>query len=312
MKLTPLLAQFLYQNNLLSLPGFGTFTLNPSSNVEADTKKTDQSYPKDIRFTNNPSVKVDDNLIEFIAKQAGKMKILAQSDLSSYLEQMQEFLNIGKPFLIEGIGTLVKTKEGLYDFTPGILSNEKIIDPNVKELANTSSSEESFTGYKEMLGKYDRPGFTFKKIIVALLLFGSIGLAVWGGYAIYKKNKEKKATREEETVAVPVQESKIVTDTSLLQKKQEQEPAITSKPVDKNPGSYNFIFETTQNKSRALKRFYFLKDINPRIQLQTADSALFKIMIRLSVPATDTLRVKDSLNGWYYGKDKTKWRVKIE
>ncbi len=76
-----------------------------------------------------------------------------------------------------------------------------------------------------------------------------------------------------------------------------------SKPKQRVDPGYKFVFETTVNKKRAIKRFNFLKTINSDIHLEpAADSSSFDITVNMIIPASDTTRVKDSLNNWYYGK----------
>lgn len=295
MKLAPILAQYLSTNKRLALPGVGTFQSTPSAYV--DTAKNPKLPADDISFANNPATRLDDDLIKFISENTGKMKPLAISDLESYLELMQQFLNIGKPFQIEGIGTLVKMKPGVYEFTSGHLLNEKIAEPAVKELASTSTTDDSFSGYKTY-PKHSTAGVTFKKTFVAFLLFGGIGFAIWGGYTLSNKNKIDSPTEDvQEKAVVPVMDT------------------ITAAPVEKTiaatdtikktqhaPG-YKFVFESTPNKKRAIKRFNFLKTINSDIHLEpAADSSSFDITVNLIIPASDTTRIKDSLNNWYYGK----------
>jgi hypothetical protein len=50
----------------------------------------------------------DAELVIFIAENTGKMKSLVASDLDSNLELARQFLNIGKPYLFEGIGHFQK------------------------------------------------------------------------------------------------------------------------------------------------------------------------------------------------------------
>ncbi|MEJ0107122.1 MAG: hypothetical protein WDO19_33350 [Bacteroidota bacterium] len=84
---------------------------------------------------------------------------------------------------------MVKIKQGLYEFTPGHLVNEKITESTEKE----SSSAPSFGSYRQH-PKQMQAGFTFKKAFIAFLLFGGMGMAVWGGYALYNKNRTVSAT----------------------------------------------------------------------------------------------------------------------
>jgi hypothetical protein len=44
-----------------------------------------------------------------------------------------------------------------------------------------------------------------------------------------------------------------------------------------------------------------LNRLKPKVQLETVDSTLFKIVISLPGTPADTTRIKDSLRYWYWG-----------
>ncbi|HVZ58043.1 MAG TPA: hypothetical protein VG870_15405 [Chitinophagaceae bacterium] len=317
MKLAPLLVAYLSQTKRLALPSIGTFSLAPAAQPEPDHKSKSAPAAETIRFECDLAAQPDEGLIDFISSQTGKMRILAESDLSSYMELMHQFLNIGKSFHIEGIGTLIKNKSGQFEFLAGQLTSERLKESGIREAAPTSNTEESFTGYKELLTHHEKPGLTLKKTLVALLFFGGIGLAIWGGYALYRKNKAPREANEQ-PVRPAAGETQAVTDSTLLKKvlsdttgSSRPLPAPTQ-PVVHADSLVTFVFETTQNKARALRRYNFLKTVNPAVGLATADSITFQIYLRLKVQAADTLHLKDSLNAWYYGKDRSKWQVAIQ
>jgi nucleoid DNA-binding protein len=298
LKLAPLLAEYLSTNKKLSLRGIGVFQSAPAAYVETSYSKNAKVPSQDISFTNNPSATEDEELVKFICAQTGKMKALAASDVESYLELMQQFLNIGKPFQIEGIGTLVKIKPGLYEFTSGQQLNEKIADTSVKELTSTSTTDDSLSGFKQIYPRHSKAGFTLTKSFIAILLLGGIGFAIWGGYTLYNRNMNVAANDDkgDKKEIVPVDDS-----TTLASVQKPLADTVKKITPSAAPG-YKFVFETTHSKKRAINRFNILKQINSDIHLETIDSTLFNITVSLNIPATDTTRVKDSLNSWYYGK----------
>jgi hypothetical protein len=77
------------------------------------------------------------------------------------------------------------------------------------------------------------------------------------------------------------------------------------------PGTYKFVVETTENKIRAKNRFDVLKSYGNKIQMETSDSVRFKLFFILPATDADTLRMRDSLNRWYYGNSST-IRVYVE
>lgn len=298
MKLAPVLAQYLYTKKRLSLPGIGILHLDPTAYIEQDNSKGNKTIPTgSISFQRDGSTKTDDELIQYISAETGKMRPLATSDFASYLELMQQFLNIGKPFVMDGIGTLVKNPNGIYDFTPGLPLNERITENVIKD-NTTNAAEDVAIDFKGMYKKHERAGFTMTKAFIALLLFGGIGVAIWGGYALYNKNKDTVATTAVDT---PQSIVPVLSEDSILQvEKSKTEDSLKQVALSKPPG-FKFIFETTPNKKRAINRYNFVKKINSEIHLETTDSTLFNITVNMVIPASDTLRVKDSLNSWYWG-----------
>ena len=293
MKLAPLLAEFLYTHKKLQLAGIGIFlfdgTIDPLDESAINVKN---NSPAGISFESNSTLREDKELISFISKQTGKMKALASSDLQSYMESVTEFLNIGNPFQIEGIGTLVKIKHGQYLFTPGNLFTEKLQSRGMKELAVTSSSEDTFTGYDNSKGQIFNSSFIISKLIIVVLFVAGIGIAVGGGYTVYKRNESRILLSQPTIEDTPAD-----TTGPLLVSTVTEQVATPVLPQ----GSYKFIYETTDNKQRALKRFTTVNKLNSNIQLETRDSVVFKIFTILPATPKDTSRIKENLQAWYYG-----------
>ena len=297
MKLAPILAQYLYNNKRLTLQGIGMFESNPTPYPESYETKNSKTTPAEtITFQNNPAAQGDEELIRFISAQTGKMKPLAISDLESYVELMRQFLNIGKPFQIEGIGTLTKIRTQEYGFTQGEYLNERLSEASEPEKTGALSIDDPSVNFSGLYKKQDNPGFTLKKTSIAFLLFGGIGLAVWGGYTLYSKNQPAEVAVKK----MPVPETLPVEDTTKYTTTTTQDSVPVKQEI--KPAGYKFVFESTPNKNRAIKRFNFLKNINSDIHLETTDSSLFKITVDLNIQPSDTLRIKDSLNAWYYGR----------
>ena len=117
MKLAALLTEYLLSNKRLDLAGIGIFRINNILDEEKEiTKSIRPVLTEEITFENNPVVKEDPDLIKFLCDRTGKMKALLAADLDSHLMQAKQFLNIGKPFLFEGIGSLSKLSNGNYEF----------------------------------------------------------------------------------------------------------------------------------------------------------------------------------------------------
>jgi hypothetical protein len=283
LKLAPLLAQFLYVNKHLELPGIGSFVLDPSVVIHNDDHKGGKpTNVEGVSFINNPAIKESPDLVQYISAQTGKMKALAAADLDSYLQLALQFLNIGKPFLVEGIGSLVKVKSGQFTFAPGELMSEKMKEYSAREISATSSTEESFS-------KAEGEKINWRKPVLIMLIVAGLGLGIWGGYTMYKNMKADNNSEPaiETTSVVPV------TDTTRTETGKENLDA------QKTPaGNYKFVVEVAK-KERGLARFNTLKGYGVNVNLETKDSQNYKIFFVLPASASDTTRIRDSLTALY-------------
>jgi len=290
LKLAPLLAQFLYSHKRLDLPGIGTFLLDAPVFEEPDSKQGKSAKQGDISFESNPSLKETPDLVQYIASQTGKIKALAAADLDSHLSLVQQFLNIGKPFLLEGIGSLVKIRSGEFAFSSGEILPEKMKAYTAREISATSSTEESFSDYKRPLNTgNDR---NWRKPVVILLIAAGIGLAVWGGYTVYKITtaKNKSAKNDGPAPANGKNETVIILDTGTQQK----DNSVKTTHIN-SPGSFRFVLEIA-NAKRAFERYSRLKTFLWDVQMETKDSLTYKLFMVLPVSAADTSRIIDSLS----------------
>ena len=292
MKLAPILAEYLYQNKRLELPGIGIFHLNSALIAEeAGDKQIKFTGESPISFEANPLIKDSPELINFISAQTGKMKALAAADLDSHLELAQQFINIGKPFLFEGIGSLIKSKSGQYEFSSAHITNEKIKEYKGKEINLTSSTEDSFTEYNNIFSP-KKIKLNWQKPAVFFLILIGIGLAIWGGYAVYKKRVSKNNTATvPEKNEPPISKADTVTITKKI------DSAVVEKPKDQS-NNFKFVVEVAP-KQRGLYRYDMLKGFGLNIQMETKDSVDFKLFFLLPAEAKDTTRIIDSLRNLY-------------
>ena len=281
MKISPLLAQYLFTNKQLNLASLGRFTLDDSGG---------------INFQQDSYVKEDAELVSFIAENTGKMKSLVAADLESNLELARQFLNIGKPYLFEGIGTLSKNKSGNYDFVQSNTSTEKNRDAAGESRDMTSTTENSFTDYEEMFSPKKPKGPATGKILTWFIAIAGLSLAVFGGYFVYNRTKnEKDAIVKEQEPVIKTQLDSIPKTTDTIQ-------AIT-KPVDSS-GTYRFVIEKAP-RQRAFTRYANLRKIKVDVKMDTKDSILFNLFFVLPATPADTARIRDSLQIRYSTRSKT-------
>ena len=149
--------------------------------------------------------------------------------------------------------------------------------------------------------------------MLAFLILAVIALAGWGAYYLFRYFDQRTATSTDSpfSPAIDSMQSSFLQDTSSLNTTNEQniqDISLSNVPADR---MYKFVVETTYNKIRAINKFNFLRTYGKNVQLETPDSIFFKLYFSLPATTGDTLRIRDSLNNWYYGHTNT-IRVRIE
>lgn len=307
MKLPQLLAHFLYQNKTLPLAGIGVFTLDPSTVIPEQNEKEQPQIVQGIQFDNIAVLKPDPDLIEFIHKYTNKMKPLAESDLDSYLRLGIQLLNIGKPFYLEGIGSILKNNEGKYEFVPGEYSTVKLSLPGEEK---TEAAEKRKKTFDEHEKDYAPQSKAAKKIFLTIGIIGGIALIAWAGYNLYKKKTIPINGNENSSVVLKDDTTTEIKDDTLANApahpdsiallKKKDSIATAAKQIDS--GQYKFVILATANKNRALRRYNQLLSFDVKVKMQTKDSSFFKIYFTIPAAPKDTLRIKDSLNSYYATK----------
>lgn len=288
MKLEQLIVQYLYNNKTVTLQDIGTFTLSPNVVIPADSEKETSLPVGAIEFEYNNRAQQDDGLIDFIVQQSRKIKPLATSDLESYSLLSRQFLNIGKPMIIEGIGTLQKSQEGIYEFTQGHTINPKLENQPVT-IREKAQDEISFsTPARETGGSK-----TLLLIVAALIILGTLGAIYY--FLVYDKTDE-----------VPVQTETLVPMADTFSTPQVDSTMLRTDTVAtstlnglKDPGGlpYNFaiVFKEYPSKAEADRAVARYTTFGHKVMLDQRDSTAQKLFIPFSAPIADTARARDSL-----------------
>lgn len=303
LKIAPLLIEFLLLHKRLDLPGIGSFVLDASNSQETGNPKTGSSFTiEGASFESNTAIRESTELVNFIAESTGKQKALAAADLHSHLETVRQFLNIGKPYHFEGIGSLSKLQSGKFHFSPGAEQVEKAAGRSKRDTVAEAEAEENSGGFKSIF--YARKVKTdSRKTLFILLLIIGIGLAIWGGYTVYKRTT---ARNEKASAGMPEGNS---TGNDKIQNALPDSAGLQNDSLIKNvaamppenipaPGQYRFVVEIA-DKTRGLKRFNLLKGFGLPVKMETRDSLVYKIFFLLPATASDTTRLRDSLQRLY-------------
>ena len=298
MKLPLLLSQYLREHQQLRLPGLGSFYASGTTAAsDADTQPV-----LNVRFERKSIGEPEEALVEFIRQKTGKIRPLALADLDTYIENGLQLLNIGKPFYLEGIGTIVKTREGAYNFESRELASTK--DEAAKTRPHHARME--VVDKKKSVfedEKYNPSSNPWQKIVVAVLILGGLAIVVLGGYYLYMQSNDK-ADMRQQMMAPPIIDSTNNKD-SLNTQPADSAASLATYASVRN-GGFKFILETTNSKKRAFRRYEQLKSYFLPIKMETTDSIAFKLYFLIPSTPSDTSRIKDSLSRYYMSK------VKIE
>ncbi len=294
MKIEQLLVQHFYNTKTVTLQGIGTFTLSPDFIMPMDSDKDIVLPENAVSFKYNSRATEDESLIDYIVQQTRKIKPLASADLESYLMLGSQFLNIGKPMKIEGIGVLEKNQLGEYQFLQGQFINTKTEQAEIK-LKEKSREEISF-------GNEAKPAANKKTIaiVAAIAIVAFISLAAW----YFFTNKEDAVTESgvEQTLPIvsPSQDTSKI-DTNKIAAQLNPDSIL---PVTPQANGYTFkvVIKNYPSLFLAKKSYNRLTSYGYKLLLYTADSVIYKVAMPLTKPLVDTTRARDSVKILFGGK----------
>lgn len=291
MKFDDLLAQYLYENKTLQLQGIGTFKLDGAVVLPSPQDK-EIFYPiEGLNFIYSPKDQTNEDLIIFLVKKLGKIQPLVRSDLESYLSNIKQFINIGKPYTIEGIGTLNKNNQGTYEFTPGTFL------PAKEELSPHRDNPEHMHRQKAKKSESNRSATIILMIIAVVAFFGA---AIWGITYLMNKNKG-------EEISQVIEDSSTLNNVALppdtLQNTTTQQSTTETSLLNNSVAyDYKMIFDITKSKERVFARSARLKKDGVAFNIDTLkinDTLNYRMYISRKLMTTDTLAVRDSLRKFF-------------
>lgn len=286
MKVQDFLGEYLYEQKQLTLPTIGSFEINEFINVY-DSK--DGILPEDsIRFIQNDQAVIDENFLNFLVQQSGKMKPLALSDLESYISNGRQLLNIGKPFTIKGIGSLTKMGNDLR-FEQSIHAQEKTDGQGFYTVKDRTRQKEEV---KELDFDSEVKKGSSKKIFIALGLLIALALIAW---AVYLAFPTSVTTTDEEISNLQIDTTQTATtgDTSGIIKQDSTTQQKIATDTSFQLLLFSFIDTVKANvelRKQLSKRKY--------VALVQKDS-VYQIVLTVNKPSADTTKVRDSLKSYY-------------
>ena len=298
MKIEQAIVFYLLKHKQISLQGIGTFKIDGPIPENTDGDKPFIIPPDSISFVYDSKTREDDEVIDFIVQNTKKIKPLASADLDSFLTLGRQFLNIGKPFTIQNLGTLEKTKTGDLTFKPGpLIERAEMPRPKIEDAGAEPHEENLFNDYQRQNSNNGRTLL----IIFIIVILGAGAWAVW--HFAFKNNNNDQTVSDTSQSIVPITDSladSTKIDSSAIVKK----PADSLTTVQKNPAetfSFKIVVKETTSKDVAMATLQRLKNYGRKVIMYTDDDSItYKIAQPFMLPLSDTARILDSLNKFYY------------
>jgi hypothetical protein len=287
MKFDKQFAAFLYEYKYLPLQGIGEVRLDDNFQLPPDAEKN-IFYPADgISFTYNKKQEITDELKAYLKSKITKPITLIVSDLEEEILQINNWLNIGKAYTIEGVGTLTKLQTGVIEFSSGVNKAEKI-SAIVAAVANKESD------YKTQSPKNNN-----KRVLIigvaAFVVLAILAGIVWAIISFMQGSSKNKM----------VENSLPITDT--VAKKQTSAP--TDSLLAKNDTvRYKMYFFRTKYRSYAFEKLNSFEK-SDQINMDSAmitDTLRYRLFIYKKVKPSDTVAVKKLLESYF------KHEIKVE
>ncbi len=302
MKIEQLIVQYLYQNKRVSLQDIGVFSVAEDITIPTDIEKDTVLPENAIQFKYDTKTLQDEGLINFVIENTRKIRPLATSDLESFVMLNKQFLNIGKPLVMEGLGTLQKINDGSYTFTQSTTSHvvvkeaPKVVTEKLKEKISFATPEKEAGTNK---GK--------------LLLLGLLGIVILAGaFTVYyfvtkdKSNTNDSLVDSEKVINTKDSADKVNAQTNSTADTSSKINPITTTTTTivntKDSNTFYVVIKEYQDLFMAKKRMDKLVSYGNKLVLTTQDSITYKMRMPFKLSITDTLKIKDSLNKFFQAK----------
>ena len=293
LKIEQLLVQYLYHTKEVKLQGIGVFKVKKDVVITTEGDKFGNAF----LFEYNLKTTEDELLVDYIVQETRKIKPLASSDLDSYAILAKQLLNLGKPFYIEGIGTIQKNQLGFYEFISGQFVSPKIGD-GIKSIKDTKQQDVTF----ETDGIVNNRG---RNLMIGLTTVGIIFVSLTLYYFIILKNNNTEEI--EQTVAVNNLKENLKPTTIL------NAPTKTTDTISKislahidtntiNSNSFKIVLKEYSTSKAVEMAYSKLTEYGHKVKIIKTDSSKFKLIMTFNRQLKDTLRVKDSLKIFFGGK----------
>jgi hypothetical protein len=259
------IADYLYENKEVALEKLGFVKIISFANHDA---------PASVEYIFDKRITTSTGLIEYIAEKSGKNKRLIAADLESHFKQVMEFINIGKPYEIPGIGFIKANKSGVYQFTPFSDAN-KPIRGGAQPVKRSGRNN-------------NRTAIQIISFVIVIAILSGLG---WQAYQIFSKKQNNAAVssvNDSDTLNTSLQDTNNTADTTTQQAGYSPNDTV----------NIRYIFETTASGLRARTRTAQLKGFGNNAGYDsfiTNNTKFYHLYIIQPTKIADTSFIKVSL-----------------
>ncbi|MCU0320964.1 MAG: hypothetical protein MUE72_01035 [Chitinophagaceae bacterium] len=279
------LATYLYEHQFISLPGIGEFRLDNPIRFGNEEEKKNFFPSEGIHFTYNRKATTQPEFVQYIRSFIAKPVSLIESDVEDYALQIVDWLNIGKPYTIEGIGTLTKLQTGQIEFSLGVSKIENISSI----IASIAHKESSFEGL--VVETNQKSNINIKRLALILATVLIIGLVIWGVSFYVNQSKQNVVEEQKDTlITTPVNATEIIAKPNV-------DTGAKPTTLITDTVRYKMYFLASKYKEKTDKLFAYwskLEKVN-RDELLVNDTMRYRLFIYKKAVPKDTAIVKKKL-----------------
>lgn len=289
MKIEQLIGQYLLTKKSLSLQQIGRIRLNDHFPFAAEPDKPVEIPEDAVAFEYDSKAAADEDFIQYIVEQTKKIKPLATSDLESFTMLARQFLNIGKPLTIEGIGLLIKNQSGQFEFKPASFLHNKLDLPQSNKEKDRAEID------------FSAPISRKKNQSWLAILFIAGVLSVLA--VVFFVLRQKSLSKKDSAVPMYIDTSNRVKDTQP-KTTVPMPDTVVAKPATTDSFTFKIVIREYTDTATAIKIQERFKTYGHRLMRLDPDSNRHWLAMPFVRPFADTIKLKDSLKVLFGGMQK--------